>query len=99
MSLAFKTVSVSIPRGTGRRSIVRKVTFPSKVRTAQAALNGFKLDYADSDKHINVVEADVDRLSISGSTVEVRVECSYADRNFDDPYSGYVTALVIAELE
>ena len=91
-------ISVSIPAGTGRRSISREVTFGSRVLSANVALNGFKLDFSNSDKHINIVEADVDRSSISGNTVTIRVECNYADKNFDDPYSGYVTALVIAEV-
>ena len=61
-------------------------------------MNGFKLDYVNSDHPSNVVEVDTDVVSISGNTVTFRVECNYADQNFDDPYSGYVTALVIAEV-
>jgi hypothetical protein len=52
----------------------------------------FELDIED------VIEADTDVVSISGNTVTFRVECQYADQNFDDPYSGFVTALVIADL-
>ena len=98
MATEFRTVSIGIPSGTGRRSIEGRARFGSAVRRAGVALNGFRLDYANTDKHINVVEADTDIVSISGNTVTFRVECNYADRNFDDPYSGYVTALVVAEV-
>ncbi len=99
MAIEFRTSSVAIPSGTGRRSINGSATFGSSVRRANVALNGFKLDYANSDHHINVVEADTDIVSVSGNTVNFRVECSYADKNFDDAYSGYITALVVAEVE
>ncbi len=94
----FRTVSVTIPAGTGRRSVEGTATFGSKVHRASVALNGFSLDYVSSDHHINILEADTDIVSISGNTVTFRVECNYADQNFDDPYRGYVTALVIAEV-
>jgi hypothetical protein len=93
-----RAVTVAIPSGTGRRSIERSARFGSPVRRANVALNGFKLDYTNSDHHINIVEVDTDIVAIDGYTVRFRVECNYADRNFDDPYSGYVTALVIAEV-
>ncbi len=94
----FRTVSITIPPGTGRRSIEGTATFGSTVRRASVALNGFKLDYVSSDNHINIAEADTDIVSISGNKVTFRVECNYADKNFDDPYQGYVSALVIAEV-
>ena len=98
MAIEFRTSSVAIPNGTGRRSINGSVTFDSAVSRASVALNGFKLDYSDGDHHINIVEADTDISSISGNTVNFRVEANFADKNADDSYSGYVTALVIAEV-
>ncbi|MEM7222099.1 MAG: trypsin-like peptidase domain-containing protein [Pseudomonadota bacterium] len=95
----FRTISLGVPAGTGRRSIQGAVSFGSRVFQAGVALNGFKLDYVNSDHHINVIEADTDVVSINGNSVNIRVECNYADKNFDDPYTGYVTALVIAEVE
>ncbi len=97
--LDFRTLSLSVPAGRGRRSIQGSVSFGSRVFQAGVALNGFKLDYVDSDHHINVVEVDTDIASVSGNTVTIRVECNYADKNFDDRYFGYITALVIAEVE
>jgi hypothetical protein len=98
MPIDFRTVSINIPAGTGRRTIPGSATFGSQVRRAGIALNGFALDYVSSDHHINIVEADTDIASISGNTVTFNVECHYADQNFDDSYQGYVTALVIAEV-
>jgi hypothetical protein len=98
MPVEFRTHSVTIPPGTGRRSLNASVTFGSAVRSAAVTLNGFALDFVDSDHHINIVEADTDIASISGNTVNFRVECHYADKNFDDRYQGYVTALVIADV-
>lgn len=100
MALDFRQRSVTIPSGTGRRSINDSVTFGSRVIRANVALNGFKLDYVNSDRHTNIVEADTDILSISGNTVNFRVECNHADRSVSssDAYTGYVTALIIAEV-
>lgn len=99
MGVEFKTKSVAIPSGTGRRSISASVTFSKPVKTAAAVLNGFKLDYASSDHKVNIVEADTDIVSTSNNQVNFRVECNLADKNFDDAYSGYVTALIIADVE
>ena len=96
--IGLRSISLGVPSGVGRRSIEGSVTFDSNVIQAGVALNGFKLDFVDSDHHINVIEADSDILSISNNIVTIRVECNYADKNFDDPYSGYVTATVFAEL-
>lgn len=94
----FRTTSIGIPVGTGRRQIERTVKFGGPVKRAETALNGFKLDYANDDRNINVIEVDTDVVDIDGFEVKVRVECQYADKNFDDPYSGYVTLLTVAEV-
>ena len=95
----FRTATVTVPSGKGRRSIEHTVSFGSRVRRAGVALNGFKLDFVSSDHHINVVEADTDIVSISGNKVTFRVQCDYRDKNADDKYKGYVTALVTAEVD
>ena len=99
MAIEFRTSSVPIPTGTGRRSIAGSVAFGSPVVKANVAMNGFKLDFASADHHLNIVEADTDIVSISGNTVDFRVQCNYATKNSDEPYSGYVTALVVAEVQ
>lgn len=99
MAVDFQTSNITIPSGTGRRSIESFVTFGSTVLRASVALNGFNLAYGDDlDRHLNVVEADTDFIRIVGNTVRFRVQCNLADKNSDDPYSGVVNALVIAEV-
>jgi hypothetical protein len=96
---AYRSVSITIPSGPGTKHINSSVTFGSNVRSAAVALNGFNLDYSSSDHHINVIEADLDIVSISGRTVFIKADTQYADVNFDDSYSGFVTATVIANVE
>jgi hypothetical protein len=96
---AYRSVSITIPSGSGTKRIASSVTFNSNVRSAAVALNGFNLDYSTSDHHINVVEADLDIVQISGRTVFIAADTRYADQNFDDSYSGFVTAVVIANVE
>jgi hypothetical protein len=98
MPVSFQPKNITIPSGTGTRSIDSFVTFGSSVIRAGVALNSFKLDYLDSDHHINIVEVNTELVSISGNIVTFRVKCLYADKNFDDPYGGYVNVLVIAEV-
>jgi hypothetical protein len=98
MPIAFSTRQVSIPAGTGRRGINDSVSFGSPVRNAAVAVNGFQLDYVNSDHHINVVEIDTDLAAIAGNDVHFRVQVDYADKNFDDSYRGYVQVLVIADI-
>ena len=100
MPVDFRQSSITIPAGIGRRTIPASVSFGSPVLRASVALNGFALDFAGNgvDHHINVVEADTDLVSINGNRVNFQIQCQYADKNFDDSYSGYVTALVIAEV-
>jgi len=98
MPTDFRTQTLNIPIGTGRRSLTSSVTFGSRVNRANVALNGYKLDYVSDDHHINIVEVDTDIVSISGNKVNFRVEFQYSDKNFDDPYQGYVNALIIADV-
>lgn len=98
MAIDFRQSPITIPTGTGRRSINRTVVFNSKVNRATVVLNGFKLAYATGDRPVSTVEADTDILSIDGNAVTFRVQCNYGDKNFDDPFNGYVTATIIADV-
>ena len=99
MAVEFITTSIEVPRDRGRRQFIRSVPFPRKVRVANIALRGFLLDFASSDHHINVVEVTTDFAGTEGEIVHFRVNCQYADRNFDDEYFGHVDVLVIADLQ
>jgi hypothetical protein len=96
---AYRSVSITIPSGSGTKRVPAFVTFGSNVRSAAVVLNGFNLNYTTSDHHINVIEADVDFVRISGREVHIAADTQYADQNFDDSYSGFVSAVVIANVE
>ena len=99
MTLAFEKRTISIPNGTGLRTINDTVSFDSRVRRAEVAISGFRLDYRNADHHIDTVEIDVDLLSRAGNDVSFRVRADYADQNNDDLYRGRVEVLVIADVE
>jgi hypothetical protein len=99
MAVEFITTRVDVPRGTGRRQLNGSVPFQKKVRAANIALRGFLLDFVSSDHHINVVEVTTDFAGTEGEIVRFRVNCQYADKNFDDQYFGHIDVLVIADLQ
>jgi hypothetical protein len=72
--------------------------FATDVRSAQTAIKSFRLDYANSDHHINVIEVRSEVTSTPGTAAALRVICQYADQNFDDAYSGQVELLVVADV-
>jgi hypothetical protein len=98
MAIAFRTVTLTVPGGSGTKVIPGTAFFNTDVRSAGTAINGFRLDYADADHHINVVEVNSEVLETPGTAVSLRVICQYADKNFDDAYSGRVEVLVIADV-
>ncbi|MCP2293976.1 hypothetical protein APR11_000380 [Nocardia amikacinitolerans] len=98
MATKFKRAVVTIPSGTGRRSFRASVDFPSNVREADVALNGFRLNFAGVvQRPIGEVEVDLELVSVVNRRVFFDVHCQYADANFDDPYNGYASVLVIAD--
>lgn|SRR5512147_2302305 len=99
MTLAFATGVVEVPNGQGRRENLRSsVTFNSNVNEAIVALSGFRLDFGGEDHRIDACEVAVERESISGTTVNFRVRCNFADENANDSYSGSISAIIIADV-
>jgi hypothetical protein len=99
MAVEFITTRIDVPRGRGRRQLNGSVSFQRKIRVANIALRGFLLDFVTSDHHINIVEVTTDLAGSEGEIVRFRVNCQYADKNFDDEYFGHVDVLVIADLQ
>lgn len=77
----------------------RTVTFPSAVRTAHVALNGFDVRYTDGDHHILRQIVDISDPTVNGNAVSFNVSLLLRDSsgNIDDRYQGTVDTLVIAE--
>jgi hypothetical protein len=98
MPVDFRSIPITIPNGTGGKTPTAVVTFGSVVRRADTALKAITFDFASADHHINVVEATTGVRAINGNTVTVAVNVRYADKNFDDNYSGLAQIMVIAEV-
>jgi hypothetical protein len=98
MPTDFRSVNIPLPDGTGTKTPQSVVSFGSAVLSADTAVKSFFFDYDSDDHHINVVEATTGVRAIQGNTVIVAANARYADRNFDDAYTGQVTVLVIAQV-
>jgi hypothetical protein len=98
MPTDFRSVNIPIPAGTGTKTVQSVVTFGSNVQRADTAVKSFFFDFASDDHHINVVEATSGIRAINGNSVTVAANARYADKNFDDSYSGQVHVLVIAQV-
>jgi hypothetical protein len=102
MAVAFKVQPFSFTNESGPQSQVLTFPFPSNVKEAAAAIGGFRFDFTQ-DVHpeghnIDVVQVGAKVTGRTGSTVQVRVACHFADQSRDDQYSGTIDVLVIAEL-
>ncbi|GAB4020972.1 hypothetical protein [Spirosoma koreense] len=77
----------------------RTVAFPSTVRTAHIALNGFDVQYTDGDHHILRQIVDISDPTINGNAVTYNVSLLLRDSsgNIDDRFQGTVDTLIIAD--
>jgi hypothetical protein len=99
VAVEFIRRTVEIPLGIGRRSIIDAADFSGSIVRAHVAINGFQLQFANGDHHIGRIEVDTDIVNVAGHRATFRVECQYADKNFDDQYLGRVEVLVIADTQ
>jgi hypothetical protein len=75
------------------------VVFPTTVNRAEAAINGFFVKFDNGDKHLLAHKIDIGTPRINGATVFFEVNYLLRDSsgNIDDPYSGYVDVMVVAD--
>jgi len=95
----FQRLRFTFPSTTGRpQSATLASVFPSAIRRADAAINGFDIGYDGSDHHLLRSRVDV-ATSVVNNTVNVTASFSLRDSsgNFDDPYSGFVDVLVMVD--
>ncbi|WP_395838533.1 hypothetical protein [Archangium violaceum] len=100
MAFDFQRRRASFPTHSGSPQTMEfAFEFPSNVRSAEAALNGFNVGYTNGDHHLLRTEIDTLVTSISLNTVRVRVTLSLRDSSgtFDDPYNGYIDFMVIVD--
>jgi hypothetical protein len=99
MALQLREGTLNFPPTTGRRQRANTtVVFPTNVRAAQAAIKGYNVTYNNGDHHILEVEMDID-TTITANTVTVFGDFVFRDSSgfFDDPYSGFINFIVIAD--
>ena len=98
----------SLPRFTfpsqsgAPQSQVQTLSFPTVVRSAAAAINGFRIGFTSSDHHLFRKEVDASTQITSGDEgpeVLVRVNFALRDKSgvFDDPYEGFVDVVLIVD--
>jgi hypothetical protein len=82
----------------GQRTATRAFDFPSRVISAESFVNGFNIGF-DNDEHpLLRTEVNTRVDSIVDRRVTVFAVFSIRDNsgNFDDPYSGFVDVVVVA---
>ena len=84
----------------GPQSQVQTVGFPTVVRSAAAAINGFRIGFTSADHNLFREEVDASATLTSGGLgVSVRVNFALRDKSgvFDDPYEGFVDVVLIVD--
>jgi hypothetical protein len=100
MALELQSIRIDFPsRRDFDQQIGRAVTFSRNVRTVGAAINGFNLTFNNGDHHLLQAKVDINPLTVRDRTVTFTVNLLVRDGsgNIDDPYSGYVDVLLIAD--
>jgi hypothetical protein len=85
-------------RSGGPQLLAKTVEFPTTVRHAVVAINGFSIGYTSSDHELLREEIDAS-YTINNNVVTVRVTFALRDSsgNFDDPYNGFVDVVLIVD--
>lgn len=103
MATVIQKLVFPFPSVTGKRQTqIRRLEFghPIKADTAFAMLAGFEIQYNNGDHHVLQEQVQVDVNGINGTSVDVAATFLLRDGsgNIDDPYSGFISALVIADV-
>lgn len=100
MAIDFRELTINFDptRGRTQREEATAV-FSAPVQKAQAMLKGFRIGYTNGDHHVLRQEIDLDVVRINNNTVTVAADFLLRDSsgNIDDPYSGYVQCVVVAD--
>jgi len=101
MALDFRVVNVQFdPATSGPRSQTVTAVFGSRVARANAAVKGFDIQFTNGDHHFLREEVRLGNTAIQNNAVQVPVTIALRDNSgtFDDPYSGSIDVLVIADV-
>ena len=100
MAIDFQRQRFNFPSHSGSaQSLEMAFVFPTNVRRAEAAINGFSFGFTSSDHHLFRQEVDAAVTRITLTTVFVRVNFALRDSSgfFDDRYDGFVDVMVIVD--
>jgi hypothetical protein len=99
MALQFAHRNITIPGNKGFKDFDASFNFNGTVRDAEVALRGFEFHYEDNDERpLRLMNVQVSKLEQVGDNVRVGVICNFGDVRLDDPYTGSVDVLVIADI-
>ena len=101
MATAIQKLVFPFPSVTGvRQQQIRQLNFGRPINDAFAMLAGFEIQYNNGDHHILQEQIQVEVNGINGTSVSVAAIFLLRDGsgNIDDPYSGFISALVIADV-
>jgi hypothetical protein len=100
MAIDFQQQRATFPSHTGSAQSIELVfVFPSNVKRAESAINGYSIGFSNDDHHLFRVEIDTTVKTITFGAVRVRVDYALRDKSgfFDDAYNGYVDVMVIVD--
>jgi len=102
MAIQFTTASARFDETAGPQKENAIAHFNGTVRNAAAAINGWSIEFTNGDhpirkQRINIVDSEI---RWDGNTVTVPVSFLLRDNsgNVDDPFTGYVDVMVVAEV-
>jgi hypothetical protein len=97
----IRTISFTFPRteGSGPQTASQSVRFPRDVVNAAVGITGYSIGFSGDDHHVGRMEVAIES-EVTGQAVQVNARLGLRDwsGNWDDPYEGWITAAVIAEL-
>jgi hypothetical protein len=106
MSIDFAQVHIDFrtfnPQGRNEEQrFFGEHTFGRRVRKATAAINGFELYFPQGDHHVRNILVGCDAIidDAANGTVTARIKLKFADKNYDAPVDGWVTIVLLVEVD
>jgi hypothetical protein len=100
--IVFKNHIVEFPEtkdGVNTKSV--EIPFEEVVLNPAVTLSGFQFEYKKKDKHIKEIVMKIENVSRTDHSVKFDATFGLRDGSgfFDDPYSGSMDVVIIAEVE
>ena len=101
MAIVMAKTHFEFPNVTGSaQRLINTINFGRTVQNVAAVLQGFDIQYTNGDHHVLEESIEVSAFVLSGGVVDVSADLLLRDGsgNIDDPYSGIIDAVVIADV-